>query len=436
VTTYISDIYLKEEEITICTRLDREDPGRFKEDSALSERIVRAVVTQDAEKDDIEKLIADMNELYQADWDREIKERRQEFETLAQSGDMIRRGRGADSTTGVDPALLLKIDHGSASTAGAVSGLAVAGYLAWFSTRVETSARFGSEALGPEMAPALATKLPLAALPALLRKVSGRRDPADELRQRVRMWFGEARRRFLEGCKEKLFPKIEEANSGKAEGIQESLRQIMLSGIPPEEFKGLLDTVRDCQRSCREVRETLRQVAPQLAPAEDSAVDGDRIVLSGDDESLARQALGRLLSRASSIVKLCDNDFSPENVDLFRSVPGEPPILLLTWGIRYRSASEQVRFNAALERIRTSRMGRVAVRVLDVDEDARTAASEAEGLLLTGRQAFRLNSSLRALGQREIEVVRDQELRRLEEEVFDPLWEGVADRRVIGYQEL
>jgi len=286
------------------------------------------------------------------------------------------------------------------------------------------------------MVPALVTKLPFAALPALLRKVCGRRDPADELRQRVRMWFGEVRRRFLEGCKEKLIPKIEEANSGKAEEMQGSLRETMLSAIPPEEFKGLLDTVRDCHRSCREVRETLRQVAPQLAPAEDSAVDGDRIVLSGDDESLARQALGRLLSRASSIVKLCDNDFSPENVDLFRSVPGEPPILLLTWGIRYRSASEQVRFNAALERIRTSRMGRVAVRVLDVDEDARTAASEAEGLLLTGRQAFRLNSSLRALGQREIEVVRDQELRRLEEEVFDPLWEGVADGRVIGYQEL
>jgi len=78
----------------------------------------------------------------------------------------------------------------------------------------------------------------------------------------------------------------------------------------------------------------------------------------------------------------------------------------------------------------------VAVRVLDVDDDARTAASEAEGLLLTGRQAFRLNSSLRAFGQREIEVVREQELRHLEEEVFDPLWEGVADGRVIRFQEL
>jgi len=218
--------------------------------------------------------------------------------------------------------------------------------------------------------------------------------------------------------------------------MEESLRETMLSTLPPEEFQGLLDTVKECQRSCREVRETLRQVPPQPVPAEDSAVDGDRIVLSGDDESLARQALDRFLSRASSIVKLCDADFSPENVDLLRSVPAEPPILLLTWGIRYRSASEQARFKAALERIRTHRTGRVAVRVLDVDADARTAASEAEGLLLTGRQVFRLNSSLRALGQREIEIVRDPELHRLEEEVFDPLWEGVADGRVIGYQEL
>jgi hypothetical protein len=135
-------------------------------------------------------------------------------------------------------------------------------------------------------------------------------------------------------------------------------------------------------------------------------------------------------------VKLCDGDLSPENIDLLRSVPGESPILLLTWGIRYRSASEQARFNAALESIRESRTGRVAVRVLDVDEYARTAASEAEGLVLTGRQAFRLKSSLRAVGQREIEVVREEESRRLEEEVFDPLWEGVADGRVIGYQEL
>jgi ribosome biogenesis GTPase A len=436
VNTYLADTYLKEEEITICTRLDREDPGKFKEDPALPERIVHAVVTQDAEKEEIEKLAADLNELYRADWDREIKERRQEFETLAQSGDMIRRGKGTDLTTGVDPALLLKIAHGGASGVGAVSGFAVVGYLAWFSTGAATSALFGREALGPEMVSALVTKLPLAALPALLRKVSGRRDPADELRQRVRMWFGEVRRRSLEGCKEKLSPKIEAANSGTAAEIQESLKEVMLSGISPEEFKTLLDTVSDCHRSCREVRETLRQVTPQFVPAEDSAVDDDRILLSGDDESSALQALGRLLSHARSIVKLCDGDFSPENIDLLRAVPSEPPILLLTWGIRYRSASEQARFHAALERIRQSRTGRVAVRILDVDEDARAAASEAEGLVLTGRQAFRLNSSLRAVGQREIEVVREEEWRRLEAEVFDPLWEGVADGRVIGYQEL
>jgi ribosome biogenesis GTPase A len=436
VHNYITDAYLKEEEITICTRLDREDPARFKEDPALPEGIVRAVVTQEAEKEDIEKLVADLNERCQGEWDREVKERCKEFEVLAQSGDMIRRGKGPDLTTSVDPALLLKIDHGSAAGAGAVSGLAVAGYLGWFSTRIKTSALIGSEVLGPAMVSTLATKFPFAALPALLRKVSGRLDPADELRQRVRMWFGEVRRRFLEGCKEKLFPRIEEANSGQVEEMRESLRETMLSAIPLEEFKGLFDTVKDCQLSCREVRETLRQVAPELVPAEDSAADGDRIVLSGDDESSARQVLGRLLSRASSIVKLCDADFSPENVDLLRSVPAEPPILLLTWGIRYRSASEQARFNTALERIRTNRTGRVAVRVLDVDADARMAASEAEGLLLTGRQVFRLNLSLRALGQREIEIVRDQELRRLEEEVFDPLWEGVADGRVIGYQEL
>jgi len=433
---YIAEAYLKEEEIAICTRLDREDPARFNEDPALPERIVRADLTQEAEKEDIEKLVADLNELYQAEWDREVKERCKEFEALAQSGDMIRRGKGPELTTSVDPALLLKMDHGSASATGAVSGFAVAGYLAWFSTRVKTSAVIGSDALGPDMVSTLATKFPFAALPALLRKVSGRLDPADELRQRVRMWFGEVRRRFLEGCKEKLFPRVEEANSGQAEEMQASLRETLLSAIPPEEFKGLLDTVKECQRSCREVRETLRQVPPQPVPAEDSAVDGDRIVLSGDDESLARQALDRLLSGASSIVKFCDADFSPENVDLLRSVPAEPPILLLTWGIRYRSASEQARFKAALERIRTHRTGRVAVRVLDVDADARTAASEAEGLLLTGRQVFRLNSSLRALGQREIEIVRDPELHRLEEEVFDPLWEGVADGRVIGYQEL
>jgi hypothetical protein len=436
VNAYISDTYLKEEEIAICTRLDREDPARFKEDRGLPERIVRAVITEEGVREDIEKLVADLNELYQADWDREVRERRQELEALAQSGDMIRRGKGADLTSGVDAALLLKVDHGGASTADAVSGFAVAGYLAWFSARVDTDPLVGGAALGQEMVSALATKLPFAALPALLRKVSGRQDPADELRQRARMWFGEVRRRFLEGCKEKLLPTIKRANSGKAEEMQGSLRETMLSAIPPEEFKGLLDTVRDCNRSCREVRETLRQVAPQPVPKEDSAVDGDRIILSGNDESLARQAFGRFLSRASSIVKLCDGDFSPENADLFWAVPAETPILLLTWGIRYRSASEQARFNAALERIRQSRTGRVAVRVLDVDEDARTAAREAEGLLLTGRRAFRLNSSLRALGQREIEVARDQESRRLEEEVFDPLWEGVADGRVIGYQEL
>ena len=83
------------------------------------------------------------------------------------------------------------------------------------------------------------------------------------------MWFGEVRRRFVEGCKEKLLPKMEQANSGQAEKIQASLRETMLSAIPPEEFKGLLDTVRDCQRSCREIRDTLRQVAPQLVPAQD-----------------------------------------------------------------------------------------------------------------------------------------------------------------------
>ncbi|HVO82910.1 MAG TPA: dynamin family protein, partial [Syntrophobacteria bacterium] len=42
---YISEAYLKEEEITICTRLDREDPARFNEDPALPERIVRADLT-------------------------------------------------------------------------------------------------------------------------------------------------------------------------------------------------------------------------------------------------------------------------------------------------------------------------------------------------------------------------------------------------------
>jgi ribosome biogenesis GTPase A len=436
VNTYTADTYLKEEETAICTRLDREDPGKFTKEPALRERIVRAVVTQEAEKDGIERLVGDLNQLYRTDWEREIKERRQEVETLAQSGDMVRRGGGDDLTTGVDPTLLLKIDRGSASGAGAVSGFAVMGYLAWFSTGAETSALLRIDVLGPEMVPALATQLPLAALPALLTKVSGKRDPADEVRQRVRMWFGEVRRRFLEGCKDKLFPKIEEANSRTTSEIQESLKEAMLSGIPLEEFKALLDTVGDCHRACREVRETLRQFTPQLVRAGDSGVDSDRIVLSGDDESSARQALGRLLSHARSVVKLCDGDLSPENIDLLRSVPGESPILLLTWGIRYRSASEQARFNAALESIRESRTGRVAVRVLDVDEYARTAASEAEGLVLTGRQAFRLKSSLRAVGQREIEVVREEESRRLEEEVFDPLWEGVADGRVIGYQEL
>ena len=269
VNNYIPDTYLKEEEITICTRLDREDPARFKEDPALPERIVRAVVTREAEKEDIERLVADLNELFHADWDREVMERYQEFEALAQRGDMSRRGNGADLTAGVDPALFLKMDHGSAA-AGAVSGLAVAGYLASFSTRLKTSDLVSSEALGLDIIAALATKFPFAALPALLRKVAGRQDPADELRQRVRMWFGEVRRRFLEGCKEKLFPKIEEVNAGQAEKIQASLRETMLSAIPPEEFRVLLDTVRDCQRSCRKIRETLRQVAPQLVPAEDS----------------------------------------------------------------------------------------------------------------------------------------------------------------------
>jgi len=112
------------------------------------------------------------------------------------------------------------------------------------------------------MAPALATELPVAALPALLKKVSGRRDSADELRERVRMWFGEVRRRFLEGCKEKLFPKIEEANSGKAEEIQGPSGRPWLSAIPPEEFKGLLDTVRDCHRSCREFGDVAASRAP------------------------------------------------------------------------------------------------------------------------------------------------------------------------------
>jgi len=269
VNNYISDTYLKEEEITICTRLDREEPAKFKEDPALPERIIRAVVTREAEKEDIERLVADLNELFQADWDREVVERYQEFETLAQSGGMIRRGEGAGLTTAVEPALLLKIEHGSGAATGAVSGFAVAGYLAWCSARLKTNARVGSEALGLDMVAALAAKFPFAALPALLRKVSGRQDPADELRQRVRMWFGEVRRRFVEGCKEKLLPKMEQANSGQAEKIQASLRETMLSAIPPEEFKGLLDTVRDCQRSCREIRDTLRQVAPQLVPAQD-----------------------------------------------------------------------------------------------------------------------------------------------------------------------
>jgi len=45
-------------------------------------------------------------------------------------------------------------------------------------------------------------------------------------------------------------------------------------------------------------------------------------------------------------------------------------------------------------------------------------------------------SSLRSLGHKGIEILPQEESKRLEEEIFDPLWEGLAGGIPYSYKDL